>query len=277
MDRRRARHVRRPRRRPPAARRRRAGHAGRPPGAFGRRRRRAAASCSSPTRSTTPPSRTCGATTTTGSRRSPTSRASTGGRRRRHRRVRTATLDEPGARGTRSTASSCSRTPPRRLALNASIHFLGSRRLATAVLLPTDHDGSPLPVLLDPYGGPHAPRVVRSHNCPTWSRNGSPTRASPSSSPMAVARPDGGSDWERASTAISPRRRSRTRSTPSTGRRRARLPRPRSRRHPRLELRRLSRRARRVAPARRVPRRHRRRAGHRVAAVRHPLHRALPR
>ena len=34
----------------------------------------------------------------------------------------------------------------------------------TAVLLPHDHDGSPLPVLLDPYGGPHAQRVVRSHN-----------------------------------------------------------------------------------------------------------------
>ena len=36
-----------------------------------------------------------------------------------------------------------------------------ARRLATAVLLPHDHDGSPLPVLLDPYGGPHAQRVVR--------------------------------------------------------------------------------------------------------------------
>ena len=35
---------------------------------------------------------------------------------------------------------------------------------ATAVLLPHDHDGTPLPVLLDPYGGPHAQRVVRSHN-----------------------------------------------------------------------------------------------------------------
>jgi dipeptidyl-peptidase-4 len=34
--------------------------------------------------------------------------------------------------------------------------------LAVAVLLPHDHDGSPLPVLLDPYGGPHAQRVVDS-------------------------------------------------------------------------------------------------------------------
>ncbi|MFV0260122.1 MAG: prolyl oligopeptidase family serine peptidase [Acidimicrobiales bacterium] len=41
--------------------------------------------------------------------------------------------------------------------------FLGERRLPTAVFLPSDHDGeSPLPVLLDPYGGPTAQRAVRS-------------------------------------------------------------------------------------------------------------------
>jgi dipeptidyl-peptidase-4 len=44
-----------------------------------------------------------------------------------------------------------------------SIRHVGSRRLATALLLP---DGSrpdeKLPVLLDPYGGPHAQRVVRA-------------------------------------------------------------------------------------------------------------------
>src|SRR5690606_17303009 len=40
----------------------------------------------------------------------------------------------------------------------------GSGELATAVLLPVDHDGSPLPVLLDPYGGPHAQRVVRAYD-----------------------------------------------------------------------------------------------------------------
>jgi dipeptidyl-peptidase-4 len=34
--------------------------------------------------------------------------------------------------------------------------------LATAVLLPKNHDGSPLPVLLDPYGGPHAQRVQQA-------------------------------------------------------------------------------------------------------------------
>jgi len=47
---------------------------------------------------------------------------------------------------------------------NVEILHVGDRRLATAVLFPHDHDGSPLPVLLDPYGGPHALRVTQSHN-----------------------------------------------------------------------------------------------------------------
>ncbi|MGH9086404.1 MAG: prolyl oligopeptidase family serine peptidase [Acidimicrobiales bacterium] len=43
------------------------------------------------------------------------------------------------------------------------IEHLGSRRLATALLLPAGADpDSRLPVLLDPYGGPHAQRVVRA-------------------------------------------------------------------------------------------------------------------
>ncbi|RST14708.1 S9 family peptidase [Streptomyces sp. WAC05374] len=42
----------------------------------------------------------------------------------------------------------------------------GAHRIPCAVLLPRDHregDG-PLPVLLDPYGGPHGQRVVAAHN-----------------------------------------------------------------------------------------------------------------
>ena len=40
---------------------------------------------------------------------------------------------------------------------------LGPDRLRAALLLPADHDSeTPLPVILDPYGGPHAQRVVRS-------------------------------------------------------------------------------------------------------------------
>ncbi len=47
---------------------------------------------------------------------------------------------------------------------NVALHHYGDRRLATAVLLPHDHDGSPLPVLLDPYGGPHVQNVIASRS-----------------------------------------------------------------------------------------------------------------
>ncbi|MEU6321880.1 prolyl oligopeptidase family serine peptidase [Streptomyces sp. NPDC047009] len=41
----------------------------------------------------------------------------------------------------------------------------GARRIPCAVLLPTDYDGdTSLPVLMDPYGGPHGQRVVAAHN-----------------------------------------------------------------------------------------------------------------
>ncbi len=41
-------------------------------------------------------------------------------------------------------------------------HVVAERAIRTAVLVPDDHDGSPLPVLVDPYGGPHAQRVQRT-------------------------------------------------------------------------------------------------------------------
>ncbi|BBC33199.1 putative dipeptidyl-peptidase IV [Streptomyces graminofaciens] len=41
----------------------------------------------------------------------------------------------------------------------------GARRVPCALLMPADYDGdTPLPVLLDPYGGPHGPRVLAAHN-----------------------------------------------------------------------------------------------------------------
>ncbi|MFF3936512.1 S9 family peptidase [Streptomyces phaeofaciens] len=47
----------------------------------------------------------------------------------------------------------------------------GARRIPCAVLMPTDYPGDTsqhpaplLPVLLDPYGGPHGPRVLAAHN-----------------------------------------------------------------------------------------------------------------
>ena len=42
-----------------------------------------------------------------------------------------------------------------------TFHVVGDRGLRSAVLVPEGHDDSPLPVLLDPYGGPHAQRVQR--------------------------------------------------------------------------------------------------------------------
>ncbi|MBK3633418.1 prolyl oligopeptidase family serine peptidase [Streptomyces asoensis] len=41
----------------------------------------------------------------------------------------------------------------------------GARRIPCAVLMPTDYVGdTPLPVLMDPYGGPHGQRVLAAHN-----------------------------------------------------------------------------------------------------------------
>ncbi|MEL7210077.1 MAG: S9 family peptidase, partial [Actinomycetota bacterium] len=48
---------------------------------------------------------------------------------------------------------------------------LGARELQSAVFLPSDHDGTTaLPVILDPYGGPHAQRVLRTHDAHLVSR-----------------------------------------------------------------------------------------------------------
>ena len=77
-------------------------------------------------------------------------------------------MDRPGATvtvraATTSTIASHAEVPA--LALNATELELGPDRLRAVLLLPRDHDGSsPLPVLLDPYGGPHAQRVLRSHD-----------------------------------------------------------------------------------------------------------------
>ncbi len=79
--------------------------------------------------------------------------------------VRRACLDTPGAvTGVPDgpTIASFAEAPLVRPA--PRLHHLGEQRIATAVLLPHDHDGSPLPVLMDPYGGPHAQRVLQASN-----------------------------------------------------------------------------------------------------------------
>jgi dipeptidyl-peptidase 4 len=79
-------------------------------------------------------------------------------------RVLTPPLQDDGAPGrapTVRTLGSSAASPA--VAPRVAIHHLGRRRLATAVLLPRGHErGQPLPVLLDPYGGPHAQRVVQA-------------------------------------------------------------------------------------------------------------------
>ena len=79
-------------------------------------------------------------------------------------------LDRPGAVATvRSPAGThgiTSHAEAPDITLNATELVLGGRGLRGMLLLPEGHDpaGGPLPVLLDPYGGPHAQRVVRSYN-----------------------------------------------------------------------------------------------------------------
>jgi dipeptidyl-peptidase 4 len=80
-------------------------------------------------------------------------------------------LDRPGAivtvqRPDAAAVVIASHAEQPTLALNAREVTLGERALRGMLLLPAGHDpaGGPLPVLLDPYGGPHAQRVLRSHN-----------------------------------------------------------------------------------------------------------------
>ena len=62
-----------------------------------------------------------------------------------------------------ATVGSVAAVPERRPEVR--IAHLGSRRLATALLLPADAPADrKLPVLLDPYGGPHAQRVVAAQS-----------------------------------------------------------------------------------------------------------------
>ena len=83
--------------------------------------------------------------------------------------LRSAVLDEPGAI-TRvldgPTITSLTHQPL--VAPSVTVHHYGEHSLATVVLLPAGRsagdDGPSLPVLLDPYGGPHAQRVLHAHN-----------------------------------------------------------------------------------------------------------------
>ncbi|OQD52437.1 S9 family peptidase [Streptomyces phaeoluteigriseus] len=81
-----------------------------------------------------------------------------------------ATLDRPGSRArvlrhgkAPATVRSYAEDPG--LFPRVKLTQGGARRIPCAVLMPTDYPGdTSLPVLLDPYGGPHGPRVLAAHN-----------------------------------------------------------------------------------------------------------------
>ncbi len=68
----------------------------------------------------------------------------------------------------RAVARIASRSEAPNVDLNVSLHRLGERELAAALLLPNESSEADsdtrLPVLLDPYGGPHAQRVQQSRS-----------------------------------------------------------------------------------------------------------------
>ncbi len=87
--------------------------------------------------------------------------------------IRSLNLDQPGAtfmvlpHGADEGEHIASNAETPSITPNVSLIRTGERELATAVLLPNGRDrddDTKLPVLLDPYGGPHAQRVTASHN-----------------------------------------------------------------------------------------------------------------
>ncbi|MFB7601245.1 S9 family peptidase, partial [Streptomyces sp. NPDC056160] len=85
-----------------------------------------------------------------------------------------ATLDRPGSRvrvlrSGEQVAEIASYAEKPGIAPRVTLTQGGARRIPCAVLMPTDYPrdtatAAPLPVLLDPYGGPHGARVLAAHN-----------------------------------------------------------------------------------------------------------------
>ncbi|MBO4256651.1 S9 family peptidase [Streptomyces griseorubiginosus] len=81
-----------------------------------------------------------------------------------------ATPDRPGARvqvlrDGKQTATIASYAENPGMSPRVTLTQGGAQRIPCAVLMPRDYHGdTPLPVLMDPYGGPHGQRVVAAHN-----------------------------------------------------------------------------------------------------------------
>ncbi|MGW1162777.1 prolyl oligopeptidase family serine peptidase [Streptomyces sp. NPDC002513] len=79
-------------------------------------------------------------------------------------------LGRPGARvqvlrDGKRIATVTSHAEPPDLSPRVTLTQGGARKIPCAVLMPTDYSGdTSLPVLLDPYGGPHGQRVVAAHH-----------------------------------------------------------------------------------------------------------------
>ena len=79
------------------------------------------------------------------------------------RTIRVVRIDEDGQAKDLCTIENRAEKPS--LTLNATLLRLGSRSLRAALILPSGHvAGTKLPVLMDPYGGPHAQRVAASYD-----------------------------------------------------------------------------------------------------------------
>jgi dipeptidyl-peptidase-4 len=83
----------------------------------------------------------------------------------------TASIAGPGGLLATVSAAIADRSADPGLAARPAFLTLARDELQAALFLPSHHDGhGPLPVLLDPYGGPHAQRVLASHNAHLVSR-----------------------------------------------------------------------------------------------------------
>lgn len=83
--------------------------------------------------------------------------------------LRTASIHQPGitfsVRGASSNdAQIASFAEAPLVAPNVSLHTVGRRRIPVAIVMPKDNANTPLPVLFDPYGGPHAQRVLAAQS-----------------------------------------------------------------------------------------------------------------
>ena len=78
--------------------------------------------------------------------------------------IRSSTLDAYGSTLQIGTLTIASNADTPLVEPNVTIHRVGEDDLAVAVLLPHGAITRPLPVLLDPYGGPHVQRVVSARN-----------------------------------------------------------------------------------------------------------------